>query len=224
MKNWFILAVLLFAFNVGQAQVAYEVDEETRSMSEGVNHALVLSMEMTDVKLAEDHWSDYLKDYGSKPKKVKGSDELLSDDADIPGIGAGNTVDVYVTFEEVGNNVDVTVWFNLGGAYLNSKDHPSRFEDAMRFLDRYVLSVSKDVVKEELKLEEDRLKDLEKELDKLEKEKSKFEDDIAEAEERIRQAKADIKENESEQTNRQREIENQNKVIEAVKKRLKDLD
>lgn len=224
MRKLLLLFAFTFSFTQIQAQIGYNIEEETRSMSEGVENGIIVSMEMTDVKLAEKLWVDYLKDFGAKPKKVKGTDELLADDADIPGVGAGNTVDVYAIIDDAGGEVEVIVWFNLGGAYLDSGLHPSRYEDAKRFLERYVLSVSKEVVKEELKMEESLMKDLEKELEQLEKQKQKYQDDIARAEETIRAAETGIKENEETQAARQADINSQGKVIEAVKKRLKDLD
>ncbi|MCB0707725.1 MAG: hypothetical protein KDC34_20560 [Saprospiraceae bacterium] len=224
MKKLILLSGFLFALNLGFSQAEYSLNEEVRSMSQGNENALVLSIETSDIKLIEKLWSDYMKDFGAKPKKLKGTDEVFSDDADIPGVGAGNTVDVYTLITEGAGEVDVMVWFNLGGAYLNSQMHPSRYEDAKRFMERFVLSVSKELVKEELKTEEERLKDLEKELDSLEKEKQKYQDDIAQAEETIRKAEEGIRDNESAQAARQGDISAQQKTIEAVKKRLKDLD
>jgi hypothetical protein len=224
MRKLLLFAALLLCGSLLSAQVEYTLDEETRAMSQGVENAFILSVQTDDVRLVESLWKDYLKDYDAKPKKVRGGDELLADDADIPGVGAGNTVDVYATFEGSGDETEIVVWFNLGGAYLNSMDHPSRVEDGRRFLERFVIEISRELIREEMKAEEGRLKDLEKELDNLEKEKSKLLDDIAEAEETIRRAQAAIADNEEAQLARQRDIEEQKKVIEAVRKRKKDLD
>ncbi|MCB0681453.1 MAG: hypothetical protein KDC32_11125, partial [Saprospiraceae bacterium] len=156
-------------------------------------------------------------------KRVKGSDEELSDDADIPGIGAGNTVDVYSLTERSGNGVRQVVWFDLGGAFLSSQMHGDRYVEGEKFMMRFGLYVTKEMIQIELKEEEKRMKDLESDLKKLQRDNEKLHEDIADYERRIEEAKAGIEQNLLDQKAREKDIESQQNVIEEVKKKLSEL-
>ena len=199
-----------------------QISEESRSMSQGVNNALVFELVNTNEKLVSKLWRDYMRDFDGKPKRVKGYDEMLSDDADIPGIGAGNTVDVYALIEESGEDVILTTWFDLGGAYLNSATHGDRYVEGEKFLMRFGLYVTKEMIKLELEAEKERLSELEKDLDKLKRDNERLHDIIADAERQIEEAKAGIEVNLQEQDGKTKDIDAQHKVVEQVKAKLEE--
>ncbi len=201
----------------------FQVKEETRYMSQGNNPALVVELPQADPKLVAKLWKKYIQDYDAKVKKGK-EGELFADDADIPGIGEGNTVDVYAKIKDSGDGSELSVWFYLGGAYLQSKMHPDRFKEGERFMEQFAIMVKKELIEQEVKAEESRLKELENELKKLERDNERYHQIIAEAEKRIEQAKADIEENEKAQKDTQKALEEQRKRVEEVKDRLKKIE
>ncbi len=221
----FLSSVALYAQDdlVAKGLEETHVREEIRYMSQGNNTALVIQLPGADVKLVNKLWKKYLRDYDGKVKKAK-EDELFADDADIPGIGLGNTVDVYAKMKETGNGTELSVWFYLGGAYLQSDMHPERYEEGRRFMEQFALMVKKEVIRQELKAEEDRLKELENELSKLERDNERYHQIIEDAEKRIEQAKADIQTNEKAQKETQNAIEEQRKRVDMVKSKLKKID
>ncbi len=200
-----------------------QVKEETRYMSQGNNSALVVEIPEADPKLVSKLWKKYLQDYDARVKKGK-EGELFADNADIPGIGLGNPVDVYAKIKESGKGVELSVWFYLGGAYLQSQMHPDRFEEGRRFMEQFALMVKKELIEQQLKDEEGKLKTLENNLKKLERDNERYHQIIKDAEERIKQAEADIQENEKAQEDAQKAIETQRKRVEEVKSKLKKID
>lgn len=220
MKSILLKLTLLFVPVFAMAQ--YEVTEQVRPMSEGYHNSLVLEIPGAEEKMVFKWWKDYIKDFDSKPQKVKKADEYLSDNADIPGIGAGNTVDVYTLIEEDDEVVRVINWFNLGGTYLKSTEHGDRYQEGYRFVSHFGLYVAKEMVKIELENEEKNLKDLEKAMDQLLRENERLHQVIADAERTIEEAKASIKINEEEQATKAEEMQNQQKVVEEVAKKLED--
>ncbi len=200
-----------------------QVREETRYMSQGNNKALVIQIPEADPKLVSKLWKKYLREYDGKLKKGK-DEEYFVDDADIPGIGLGNTIDLYSKIEENSQGAELTVWFYLGGAYLQSDMHPERFEEGKRFMEQFALMVQKELIKQELKEQESQLKELENELDKLKRDNERYHQIIEEAEKRIEQAKEDIRNNEKAQMDAEKAIEQQREKVDMVKDKLKKID
>jgi hypothetical protein len=220
MKNHFLILVL---FLMLPFLINAQVLEQERSMSKGVNNALVLEIPMADPGMVEKLWKKYMKDYDAKTKKVKGEPEWLSDNADIPGIGNGNTMDVYSKIAESGEDVELIAWFDLGGAFLDSNLHPDNYMEGEKFLMRFSLYVEKEKTQLELEAQEKELKNMEKDLKDLERGKERLLDVIADAERRIEEAKADIEQNEKDQDAQKKVIEDQLEVIKKVQKKLDDL-
>jgi len=201
-----------------------QIKEQVYKMSQGSNNALALEIPGVSDKVVHDLWKDYLKDfYDAKPKWDRKADEWFSDDADIAALGLGNTVDIYAAVEEKKEGVVLRMWVNLGGAYLNSRQHPERYTEAEKILMRFGLEVAREKTKEELEAEQDKLKDLQRELSRLESDNKKYHQEIERAKETIKKAEKDIEENEEAQQQQQEVIKLQEKAIKEVEKRLNDL-
>jgi hypothetical protein len=219
-KSTFFLLVIMLAAN----SIIAQISEQMQAMSTGFNNALVLELPGANVDQVEKLWRDYLKDYGAKPKRVKGNrEEWLADDADIPGIGMGNTVDVYAVFEENSEGLSQYVWIDLGGAYLSSDRYGDRYIEGEKFLMRFALQVTKNQIEIELQSEEDVLKNLERELERLRRDKEDLEREIEDARAAIARAEDAIRQNGQEQKARAKEIEAQRQLIELVRQKLERL-
>lgn len=216
-----IYTLLLFALFTPWSS-AQEISEGLRTMAIGTNNALILELPDSEPKLIEKWWKEFIRDYKGKNRKVKGGDEYLSEDAEIPGLGNGNPIDVYAMTDASGPDVVQTVWFDLGGAYLNSDMHYQQFKAAEDFLQEFAVYAGREKVNLELDAEEKALKDLETELRKLEQENTRLHQDIENAERIIAESKTGLEENAKAQDMRKQAIEEQQKRVEEVKKRLKD--
>ena len=221
MKKELFLFSLLFCFiTVLNAQIT----EDQRPMSEGVKNGFVLEIPNADAKVVEKTWKKFSKKFKGKSKKDKKINQWFIDNAILPDLAGNNAVDVYATTTTTGDNVQFTTWFDLGGSYLNSYDHPDRVPEAEKMLMTFALQVAKEMTIIELAAEEKTLKSLNQELGKLEKAKANHEKAIEEAKARIAKAEADIEQNIKDQETANGLISDQQGVIEKVKAKLAELN
>ena len=129
-----------------------------------------------------------------------------------------NVVDVYSTLEKDSNKQTVmTVWFDLGGAYVDSKTHPDQAAVAQQMLQKFIFESNKELAEAIVKAEEKQLDTLNDDLKKLEKENSNYHDDIRKAEEKIAKLKSEIDSNLQDQEMKKTEISAQEEVVKEVK-------
>jgi len=220
-KLLFILCGL-FTFTMIDAQ-SVQIDESMKSMSQGQQNSLTVTLEGISQKDAEKAWTDYVKDFkGGKTKKDKKSKEIFTDNTTIKDLSA-NTVDVYAITNESGEDVVLTVWFDLGGAYLNSADHAEAYAKGEGLLNSFSNQVIKAQIKDNLDDEEKSLKKLNGDLKDLTKDKKDLEDDIEKYKKKIAEAEKDLAQNASDQTAKKTEIATQEGVVEKVKTQLEKI-
>lgn len=201
-----------------------QVYEQYKTMSLGDRNALTMTLPQNKDKFVGTLWSAYLKEfYGAKSKFNKKTGEWFTDNADMPAIGLGNTVDVYATAEQINDDVRLSVWFDLGGAYLTLREHYDRYPEAEKLMMRFALEVAQKSTEEQLGTEEKKLKALENELKKLQSSNERYLKDIERARETIRKSEEGIAQNDKDQAAAQEKIEQQKKAIEAVRRKLNDL-
>lgn len=208
-----ILSILFISF--GQAQIM----ESAKVMSQGDNNALTVKLPDTEVKVVEKEWESFIKGYKAKLRKIKKSSEIFADDAKIEDISS-NTVDVYALVSERGEDTELSVWFDLGGAYLNSETHPDQYVKAQGMLNDFLGRVSKTYIANLLNEEQKKLKDLEGNLKDIEKSSENSVKDIAKFEEKIAEAKANIEKCKGDKENALKEIEAQKAAVKKVKMQL----
>jgi len=201
------------------------VQTETRNMSQGTQTAYVLDIELLDVDEVEDLWMDYQKDFKGRrnPKRNRRADEYFMDDAEISSLSA-NTIDVYSTLNGDKNRAELCVWFDLGGAYLNEKDHSEKMAALQDWMGEFARLTRVRKTELEVETEEDRLKELSKEFDRLEKEGKDLEQTIKDAEETIRKAREDLKANASAKASKRTEVDMQRQKLQQLKDKLKKID
>ena len=221
MKKSIILFFLVGLFN----QLSFaQIEEGEKTMSQGVYNSLTIELQQATEKVVNKTWKKFAKDFKAKTKKDKKMDEWFTDDGSIVAIGGGNSVDVYARISESGDNVFMTTWFDLGGEYLNSDSHPTKYTEAEKMMMKFAIEVAKEMTLIELNDQETVLKKMHKNLKKLENMKSRYENDIVKAKEAIANAEKNIEENIKEQENAQEQIRMQGEVIDNIKKKLSDLD
>lgn len=214
MKKITLLSFILTLFTT----VSFgQITEGQSYMSAGTFNSLTIVLPEGSDKDAAKEWIKFFKKYG-KTKKNRKTDEYFTDNAEILGM-SNNSVDVYAKF----NGNTMTVWFDLGGAYLSSYEHPDGYALGEQILMDFGLHLQILMVEEEIKAEEKTLKNLEAEHEKLVKNKATLEKNIEDWKAKIAQAEADIEQNISDQESKTNEIGQQKTVIEQVKARLAEL-
>ena len=125
----------------------------------------------------------------------------------------------------ISNNelISVRFGFDLGGAYLNSKDHPEKYKVIEKIIEDFASKSVKSWVENIVHDENKRLIILEQEQKKLVKRKEILEKEIKDFERKIDDNKNSIKENLESQSAKKSEIETQKKQVELVEKQLKSL-
>lgn len=131
-------------------------------------------------------------------------------------------MDLYARFEDGNSGTIITVWFDLGGAYLASEIHSDAYEQAEILLKDFATAVNRSLAEDNVAEQEKIQKNLEKELDKLQKDNKKYNDKIEEAKKIISDMEASIIQNEKDQQTKQTEIENQKKEVEKAKEKVKE--
>lgn len=205
-----------------QVKQSSKVIETTESMVSGPNTALMVILEITDTKLADKVWKDFLKDYGGKTKKVKGSKENVTT-AEIVGINGVKPIDIYSRTETgVDGYVEQIVWFDLGEEFLSSRRR-TQYEEAEKILLKYAHECKVENTRNELKEAEKKLKSLENDMDKLVRQKAGYQKDIEEAEKKIEQAKQNIVKNDEQQNDTTQKIDLQKELVGEINRRLSGL-
>jgi len=213
-----------------QAQL---IRETSASMSLGHNNAIMLELDYADANKVLEVFDKYVNDFKAKTKTKKG--ELFADNALIKSIAGNNTIDIYARAEKGMNKAVLTVWFDLGGAYLSSRSHPDKYLEAEKWLHEFAKLMVKKGIEDELKAEQKRLSELENDLKNLSREKERLErnitndeksikdmeNKIAQTKQNIEKSKQDIITNLDQQRNKNDEIEKQKDVIKKVEAKLK---
>ncbi len=200
------------------------ISETEKVMSQGTKNSLSVNLSKTNAKFAEKIWKDFIKQYKGDYKRDKKNDEYFLDNAMIAGIGGGNTVDMYMKFNETNDNTTATLWIDLGGAYVNSKDFKDKYSEAEKMMFNYAITVSKEQTKLQLEEQQKTLKKLESDQKSLEKKNAGLLTDIEDYKKKIAKAEEDIKTNLKQQEETKVKMETQKKVVDEVQTKLNNLN
>lgn len=214
-KHSLLLGFILLSSSTVFAQ---DIDEMMASMSLGDHNAIVLHMPY-EAKFADNIWKDYLKNFKGKSKKVKRSDEVFTDDANISYI-SNNTVDIYSVIQSDGDGSELKLWMDLGGGFVDSQNFPDAFEGVKVFLQGYEKALNVENIKVELKNEENRLKDLERDLSKLERLNEKYHKEIEDWKAKIAENESLLEKNVIDQDEAKKMIDDQKETIRQVEVKL----
>jgi myosin heavy subunit len=229
-KITILIAVLFCSILTIQAQTTRKsvnislAKEEEKLMSQGVKNALTMEI-AAKPDFVEDKWKDFLEKYKAKPKWMKKEKEWFSDNAVISELAGNNPVDVYAKIDPSGSEATLmTVWIDLGGAYLSSYQHSEKYAFAQKMLREFNLKVLKDATQKELEKEEKKLKKADGNFKDLVKDKENLLKDIENYKAKIKKAEDDIIKNDKDQKEAQQAIEEQKGVLKKVQERLAELE
>lgn len=216
---------LAFFFNVNTASAQYEVviNEILEYMSQGEKTGLEVAIVDAETKDVESSWVKFMKKYKGKVTNSKKSVEIFADNANIPQVSA-NTVDVYAIARKAEYGTKLSVFIDLGGAFVSSQDHEVAFGAAEGLLREFALSEAVRIVEAELKAQEKVMKDLNKDLENLIKDKDSYAKEIEKAKALIAQREIDIENNEKAQETKRQQIEIQTEIVKTVKQKRSQID
>ncbi|MFN4253555.1 MAG: hypothetical protein ACK4Q5_00930 [Saprospiraceae bacterium] len=217
-----LLAAALCFWGIAAPLRAQNIVQETEK---GGRPCFRIDFAKTDEGLVEKLWKNFVKDqFDGKLKKDKKTDEwsVLGLQSSIV---SGDKFDLYSVVENyAGDGATLFVWFDVGGGYLNRRDHPERTDNTVDALRQFYFSVRREVIGKELEQQADKLKDFEKKLKNLKKDNEDLHKDIENYKAKIKKAEEDILKNEQEQTKTIVDIETQKKTVEDVKARLDNVE
>ncbi|MEE9190241.1 MAG: hypothetical protein V3U16_05680 [Candidatus Neomarinimicrobiota bacterium] len=214
--KYFIHAVVLTVFIM--VPVWAQVTEQQKEMSTGTRNALSIVIADVGAKQVEKSWKSYLKKYGKTKKSKK---ELRTKDVTIPAINSDGSMNIFAKITKGKKHTTLSVWFDLGNAFITSSGTPVLYANAADFLQNFSNKARKDMVRSELKSEEKELADLEKKLKKLQDNHLDYQKEIKKAEKKIEKAQKKMKENSGKQEKARAEIEKQKQAVLEVMSRLK---
>jgi hypothetical protein len=235
MKNRLLLSfsLLLFLCRHSMAQhgdttliavpekIRIEVSESAEKMSLGMNNCLQVYVPGTKTdELAED-FSKFMKNYNAKGSSKKG--EYFYDNAEIKQFG-NNLVDIYVTTEQKAGGAELNVFFDLGGAFLNSHDHYERYLAAEDLLKKFGREAASGVIVVQLATVQKIMDTHTKEYNTLVKQDSALTKKIRDCEGIIKQAQLDQQTNRMNQDSKKKDIENNQKTMDALKETQKGIE
>jgi hypothetical protein len=221
MKKLILSAIVsLLCLSLLEAQA---VKEAVFTMSQGEKNAFTISIPRIDSKVAATVWKDFMKAYKGKIRFDKKTSEWFTDNGKILEI-SNNTVDVYAILQEKGRTAtDIRVWFDLGGAYLSSKDHPDAAKSAIQMLQGFHLAIEQELAIQLLADEEKKYKAIETDLKQLEKDTESLTKVIEKAQAEIAAAEQKMQDNTQLKEQLNFDLDKQAKSIEATKKDLDKL-
>jgi hypothetical protein len=222
MKKISLYALLLLVMILPMMASA-QVKEGEKLMSLGNNNSLSIELPKVKTDFAEKIWKNFVKPLKGKYSRDKKNNEYFLDNALIPGIGAGNTVDLHTNFLQMGENTICTVWFNLGGAYVSSAQFKEQYTEAEKLVLKYAIETAAEQTKIQLADQQEELKKQEKQLKKLEEKNADHKKDIENWKAKIKQAESDIEVNIKNQGEQKTKIGDQRKLIDEIQKKLDSL-
>ena len=216
MRNQILSFIFLFSLTGLFAQV----QEVKAPMSRGSHPALSVVFENTKGKDVESLWVKYARNLNAKTDKIKRTDEYMTNDAMIKGMSA-NTVDVYAMAKEEGADVRFYLWFDLGGAFLDSKMHGAQAGEGRRIIEDFAQEFRVNELEDAIKDQENVVKRLEKDLSGFEKDQQNAEKTIADCEKKIENAREAIKEAGKNQATARGEIKSEQGKLKELESALK---
>jgi len=216
------ILILLFGFaSIQTWSQQISLKQENQSFTIGIKNAYVLTIPYANKALIEEELKSFLKEFG-KPKETKGEFKvLLGKDKKV----SDKPFDVYSRIMTGKDGLPVAVFaVDLGGAFMNSREHPNQSEAIERLLIQFGNDCANKAIDEEVKKEKKVLSLIEKEQKDLDKGLASYEKDIANYKQRIKDTEKKIDEVKANQNKKKDAFNAQESKIEAIERKRKTLN
>ncbi len=215
-KSAILVVALSFAGTAVNAQSQFTTNEVRQFMSKGEQNGIEIILNGTKLEDAKDAVEKWGKKMKGKVTRDKKNPEIFIDNAMIPTVSA-NAIDMYVILTPIDNGSKMTVFSDLGGAFVSSAAYGSQYAGLEANIKKFAKDQAVIVVEDQQKSEEKVLKTLNGDLKDLVKDKEGYLKDIEKAKALIKQREADIAKNDADQTAKQQQISIQQQIIETVR-------
>jgi len=194
-----------------------KVKESNESFSNGGHNALTVTLYVTDIDMVEKEWKSQMKDFGYDKSNEKGG-EYFFDNVLMKQLG-NNTLDVYSKVTELKGDkaVQLSVAFDLGGAYLSSSEHKDKFEYVKKMIHDFAVKITKEALDDQIKNAGKVLSTLQGKQSSLEKDNKGLASDIEDYNKKIKKANEEIEQNKKDIETKKVEVTAQQKVVEGIK-------
>lgn len=215
-KTTLLLALLILG-NALFVSAQRNVRETEKMMSFGSRPGFRLDFPGATADLVEDLWKDWAKKhYNAKLKKKSG--EWYANELKASSMGSDN-FSLYSMVEKTSDGATLTVWYDMGSAFLNSRDKPAQAREVSAALQQFFYDVRRSTYDKQTKDEEKKLKEMEDKNKAMDKTSKQLQKDIDDYKAKIKKAEDEIQRLAKEQEMGLINIDNQRKVIEDVKQR-----
>ncbi|MEO6167109.1 MAG: hypothetical protein ABIO46_00370 [Chitinophagales bacterium] len=195
-------------------KIRIDVQESKEKMSLGVNNCLKVYIPEATKEDVDRDLLKYMKNYNSKGDSKKS--EYFYDNAEIKAFG-NNLVDVYAQTEQKAGGVELKVFFDLGGAFLNSSNDPDKYKAAEEVIGKFARDESVATVGIQIAAAQKQLDVRIKEYDNLVRQDSVLSKKIRDSQAIIKQAETDQKTVRVSQDTKKKEMEIQQQQMEGLK-------
>jgi molecular chaperone DnaK (HSP70) len=213
----FIATTLLATWAVGQE---VKTSNEKVSFSHGSFDAIVVSIPYANKDVVEKELKSEMKDWGGKYNSSK--DEYTAKQAKMKAMG-DKYFDGYAKIIESGSDIKVAFAVDLGGAYLNHREHGEQHKAIENRVKKFGQTASKESINGMIEVETKTLKKLNGEKEDLLKDIDDSKKDIENYKKKIADAEQKIKEDESATQKKEGEISTQTTKLEEVQGLLKKI-
>lgn len=217
-----IFALTFLLINAVMLTAQKNVRETERMMSFGSRPGFRLEFPGASTDLVEDQWKDWArKNYDARLKKKGG--EWSATELKSASMGPDD-FSLYSTVEKTSEGAALTVWYDMGSYFLNSRDNSTRAREATSALQQFYYDVRRSTYDAQTKAEEKKLKELEDKNKAMEKSTITLQKNIEDYKAKIKKAEEEIARLAKEQENGLINIENQRKAIEDVRRRKMNVE
>ena len=211
------VATLLTTWAIGQE---VKTSNDKVSFSHGSFDAIVVTIPHGNKDVVEKELKSEMKDWGGKYNSSKG--EYTAKEAKLKAMG-DKYFDGYAKIIESGTEIKVAFAVDLGGAYMNSREHGSQYKEIEGRAKKFGQSAATASVNGMIELETKTLKKMNGEKEDLLKEIERSKKDIEDYKKKIAETEQKIKDTETATQKKEGEISSQITKLEEVTGLLKKI-
>ena len=192
MKQIFLTIAVIFIVQFGFAQYDVSTFEAKESFTGTANeNALVVRIYDSSADVIKNEWKRRMRWQHFGKIKETGL-EVFADDVKIKEVSS-NTMDIYtMPVKNAKGFIEFRVGVDLGGAFLNKKQHPDKYKAMAEYLESFAREESRKGLQARIEKEEIKLTELKEEKSGYKSEIVGFEQEIAELEKQIQQIRDKI--------------------------------
>lgn len=205
---------------LGAQESSLSIFEGSRTMSQGTENAFTITLPGVSHKMVRKVWKDYVRSHFRSGLKYQRKErEYWAEQARVRNL-TNFPINLYAVIDDIGSQVQFTLWVDMRGAYVESQRDPKMAEEVAFILRDFAVYVERARIEERLEEEQKQLTRLERDMRRLQAARKRYIQEIANAEARIERMKENILINEDEQATVTLTLQEQMERVEEVRQQL----